>query len=215
MALDTGAQLDISRVWFAGKVAIVTGARIKIGYQIITTRFPRYAALKYAQEGDFAAWQARLSIMGLEFCRLRSVDAFIKHILATHTRVDFLINNAATTVRRTPEFYAEIVAVERRALPPSLPKALIVELEHGVAYADAQEVAPVLSLGAHVVGNQDKVAVKVPLKRDGMYRLPTFLFVYDTPRRALRFLRIIFYRSFCNWHIVLVLCFFLFASDDI
>ena len=53
----------------------------------------------------------------------------------------------------------------------------------------------------NVVGNQDKV----PLKRDGMYRLPTFLFVYDTTRRALRILRIKFYRSFCDSHIVLVI----------
>jgi len=36
--------------------------------------------------------------------------------------------------------------VERRALPTSLPKALVVELEHTVSYADAHDVAPILCI---------------------------------------------------------------------
>ncbi len=51
-----------------GKVALITGARLKIGYQaslmmlragakvIVTTRFPRDAAERYAREEDFAKW---------------------------------------------------------------------------------------------------------------------------------------------------------------
>ncbi|HMY16896.1 MAG TPA: hypothetical protein PKA58_11300, partial [Polyangium sp.] len=51
-----------------GRVAIVTGARVKIGYQaaicllragarvIVTTRFPHDAALRYARETDYEAW---------------------------------------------------------------------------------------------------------------------------------------------------------------
>ncbi|HET7607972.1 MAG TPA: oxidoreductase, partial [Gammaproteobacteria bacterium] len=60
----------------AGHYALVTGARVKIGYQaalkllrsgahvIVTTRFPRNAAMRYAGERDFAAWADRLEIVG-------------------------------------------------------------------------------------------------------------------------------------------------------
>ena len=51
-----------------GRVALLTGGRVKIGYQagikllragaqlIVTTRFPRDSAARYAQEPDFADW---------------------------------------------------------------------------------------------------------------------------------------------------------------
>ena len=57
-----------------GRVALLTGGRVKIGYQagikllragarlIVTTRFPRDSALRYAQEADFAEWGHRLQI---------------------------------------------------------------------------------------------------------------------------------------------------------
>ena len=136
-----------------GLTAIVTGARIKIGYEIalkllrcgctviITTRFPRYAAAKYGAESDFKVWQHRLSILGLDFCRLSSVTKFINHIKRKYQRIDMLINNAASTVRRTADFYGDIIEVERRALPQHIPKALVVEYEH---FTDAMAVAPPL-----------------------------------------------------------------------
>ena len=61
-----------------GRVALLTGGRVKIGYQaglkllrsgarlIVTTRFPRNAALRYAQERDFGDWSERLEIVGLD-----------------------------------------------------------------------------------------------------------------------------------------------------
>ena len=61
-----------------GRVALVTGARVKIGYQaailllragcsvVACTRFPRDAAARYAREPDFEAWRARLSIYGID-----------------------------------------------------------------------------------------------------------------------------------------------------
>ena len=54
----------------SGRVALLTGGRVKIGYQaglkllrsgahlIVTTRFPRDSAERYAQEPDFAEWAA-------------------------------------------------------------------------------------------------------------------------------------------------------------
>ena len=111
-----------------GRVALVTGGRVKIGYQaglkllragaqlIVTTRFPRNAAARYAQEQDFAEWEGRLEICGIDLRHAPSVEAFCAQLAATHDRLDFIINNACQTVRRPPDFYAHMMAEETAAL---------------------------------------------------------------------------------------------------
>ena len=71
-----------------GRVALVTGARVKIGYQaalkllragahvIATTRFPHDAARRYAGEPDFADWGSRLRVHGLDLRHSPSVEIF-------------------------------------------------------------------------------------------------------------------------------------------
>lgn len=112
-----------------GRVALLTGGRVKIGYQagikllrcgarlIVTTRFPHDSASRYANEPDFNDWSNRLEIYGLDLRHTPSVEAFCKQILATHTRLDFIVNNACQTVRRPPEFYRHMMEGER-ALGP-------------------------------------------------------------------------------------------------
>jgi NAD(P)-dependent dehydrogenase (short-subunit alcohol dehydrogenase family) len=107
-----------------GRVALLTGGRVKIGYQagikllragchlIVTTRFPRDSAVRYAAEPDFAAWADRLEIFGLDLRHTPSVEAFCRHVLATRSRLDFIINNACQTVRRPPDFYRHMMAQE-------------------------------------------------------------------------------------------------------
>src|SRR5271154_751640 len=107
-----------------GRVALLTGGRVKIGYQagikllragvhlIVTTRFPRDSAVRYSQEPDFAEWKNRLEIFGLDLRHTPSVEAFCKHLLATRNRLDFIINNACQTVRRPPDFYAHMMESE-------------------------------------------------------------------------------------------------------
>ena len=111
-----------------GRVALLTGGRVKIGYQaglkllrcgarlIVTTRFPRDSAARYAQEPDFAQWHDRLEIFGLDLRHTPSVEAFCSELLATHDRLDFIINNACQTVRRPPGFYTHMMAAETAAL---------------------------------------------------------------------------------------------------
>jgi NAD(P)-dependent dehydrogenase (short-subunit alcohol dehydrogenase family) len=111
-----------------GRVALLTGGRVKIGYQaglkllrsgahlIVTTRFPRDSAARYAQEPDFAEWGDRLEIFGLDLRHTPSVESFCRGLLASHDRLDFIINNACQTVRRPPEFYEHMMANERIAL---------------------------------------------------------------------------------------------------
>lgn len=102
------------RADLSGRRAIVTGGRIKIGYQaalkllrdgaevLVTTRFPNETALRYAGEPDFDAWRGRLRIERLDLRDLRAVVAFADGLLAGLPTLDILINNAAQTVRRPP-----------------------------------------------------------------------------------------------------------------
>ncbi len=111
-----------------GRVALLTGGRVKIGYQtgikllragatlIVTTRFPKDSAQRYAQEADFGEWSHRLQIYGLDLRHTPSVEALCSHLLTTLPRLDFIINNACQTVRRPPEFYAHMMEGERTAL---------------------------------------------------------------------------------------------------
>jgi NAD(P)-dependent dehydrogenase (short-subunit alcohol dehydrogenase family) len=110
-----------------GRVALVTGGRVKIGYEavlkllrsgahvVVTTRFPRNAAARYAAEGDFGSWQDRLDIFGLDLRHTPSVEALCRHLAATMPRLDVIVNNACQTVRRPPDFYAHMMAGEREA----------------------------------------------------------------------------------------------------
>ncbi len=107
-----------------GRVAVLTGGRVKIGYQagikllragahlVVTTRFPRDSASRYAQEADFADWSDRLEIYGLDLRHTPSVEAFCNHLQATHERLDYIVNNACQTVRRPPDFYRHMMDAE-------------------------------------------------------------------------------------------------------
>ncbi len=111
-----------------GRVALLTGGRVKIGYQaglkllrcgarlIVTTRFPRDSAQRYAKEPDFAEWGDRLEIFGLDLRHTPSVEAFCRELLTTRDRLDFIVNNACQTVRRPPDFYAHMMDGETAAL---------------------------------------------------------------------------------------------------
>ena len=123
----------------SGRVALLTGGRVKIGYQaglkllrsgarlLVTTRFPRDSARRYAQEADFGEWSHRLEIFGLDMRHTPSVEAFCRHLLATLPRLDFIVNNACQTVRRPPGFYTHMMESERAAfdsMPESVRKLL-------------------------------------------------------------------------------------------
>ena len=104
-----------------GRYALVTGSRVKIGFQaglmllrsgahlICTTRFPNDAAQRYAAEDDFEQWRHRLSIYGLDFRHTPSVERFCRELNNTLPRLDFIINNACQTVRRPPGFYDHLM----------------------------------------------------------------------------------------------------------
>jgi len=125
-----------------GRGALVTGARIKIGYQVAlrllragasvigTTRFPRDAARRFAAEPDFTSFAKRLELHGLDLRHLGAVERFVAELLGRAAPLDVLINNAAQTVRRPPAYYAPLVAAELDGdLPPDA-RALVAEVSH-------------------------------------------------------------------------------------
>lgn len=109
-----------------GHVAIITGSRLKIGYQsalmmlragatvIATTRFPVDSALRFAREDDFSQWGHRLRVYGLDLRHTPSVEIFCSWITRNYSRLDILINNAAQTVRRPSGFYTHLMENENK-----------------------------------------------------------------------------------------------------
>jgi len=127
-----------------GRVAFITGGRIKIGYEtvlkllrdgarvIMTTRFPHDAAHRYAQEADFETWQHRLKIHGLDLRNIPQVEEFIHHLLNSEPYLDIIINNAAQTVKKPDDFYVHLMAMETvpiAALPAKI-QALLETYNH-------------------------------------------------------------------------------------
>jgi NAD(P)-dependent dehydrogenase (short-subunit alcohol dehydrogenase family) len=159
-----------------GQVALVTGARIKIGYQatlmllragarvIATTRFPRDAARRYAREPDFAAWRDRLVLHALELRDVRAVERFCAELDATLPRLDHIINNAAQTVRRPEGFYAHLIEAELEALPENAQPLLsgTRELKHELVRQDALLFPP---------GKLDLDEQQIDLRRDNSWRM--------------------------------------------
>ena len=165
---DLNFRKRTERADLRGRVALLTGGRVKIGYQagirllrsgahlIVTTRFPRDSAARYSREPDFAEWSDRLEIFGLDLRHTPSVEAFCQHLMTKHTRLDFIINNACQTVRRPPGFYEHMMAQERAALDtlPSVARGLLGAYEGLRGY----QLLPVAGNGTSAVRNGSAVA---------------------------------------------------------
>lgn len=108
-----------------GKVALVTGARVKIGYEIalkllragadrviLTTRFPLDALKRYQKEADFSEWAAKLDIYQLDLRFLQDVIHFCEHVTKNYAKLDILIQNAAQTIRRPAAYYKSLIEGE-------------------------------------------------------------------------------------------------------
>ncbi|HTL17478.1 MAG TPA: SDR family NAD(P)-dependent oxidoreductase, partial [Patescibacteria group bacterium] len=170
---------DLSR-----RVALLTGGRVKIGYQagirllrsgahlIVTTRFPRDSAARYAREPDFAQWGHRLEIFGLDLRHTPSVEAFCQHLMSTRTRLDFIINNACQTVRRPPEFYEHMMTQERSSLEsiPEVARKLVGTYEGLRGYhllPEGRDFAPARPNGPEMFGlTRSAELSQVPLLPD-------------------------------------------------
>lgn len=111
-----------------GRVAVVTGSRVKIGYQVClkllraggtvvaTTRFPNAAVAAYRQETDFDAFRDRLHVYGLDLRDVAGLEAFVRFLKQryTDTGIDVLINNACQTIRRPAGYYRPLLEREQQ-----------------------------------------------------------------------------------------------------
>ncbi|UQX88619.1 SDR family NAD(P)-dependent oxidoreductase [Jatrophihabitans telluris] len=146
-----GARTDL-----AGKRALLTGGRAKIGMYIalrllrdgahttITTRFPNDAVRRFTAMEDSADWLHRLKIVGIDLRDPAQVVA-LADTVASRGPLDILINNAAQTVRRSPGAYAPLAAAEAAELP----EGPLPEIETFDRTSEAHPAALVGSLAAH------------------------------------------------------------------
>ncbi len=112
----------------SGECALITGARVKIGYQaslkllragahvIVTTRFPVDAADRYSTEADFGEWRERLQIHGLDLRHSPSIELFAQYLLDRLPRLDYVLNNACQTVRRPAGFFRHLLTREAESI---------------------------------------------------------------------------------------------------
>ncbi|QEV21510.1 SDR family NAD(P)-dependent oxidoreductase [Streptomyces alboniger] len=126
-AAENRARRD-ARTDLTGKRALLTGGRAKIGMYIalrllrdgahttITTRFPSDAIRRFKAMPDSDEWIHRLKIVGIDLRDPAQVVALAESV-AAEGPLDVLINNAAQTVRRSPQAYSELVAAESAPLP--------------------------------------------------------------------------------------------------
>jgi NAD(P)-dependent dehydrogenase (short-subunit alcohol dehydrogenase family) len=112
----------------SGHYALVTGARVKIGFQaslkllragahvVVTTRFPVDAVDRYAKEADYTGFRERLQIYGLDLRHTPSVELFTQFLLERLPRLDHILNNACQTVRRPAGFFQHLLARETESI---------------------------------------------------------------------------------------------------
>lgn len=136
-AAENRARRD-ARTDLTGRRALLTGGRAKIGMYIalrllrdgahttITTRFPNDAIRRFKAMPDSDEWIHRLKIVGIDLRDPAQVVALTDSVAAAGP-LDILINNAAQTVRRSPQAYSELVAAESAPLPAGeLPPAQVI-----------------------------------------------------------------------------------------
>ncbi|MFI9354913.1 SDR family NAD(P)-dependent oxidoreductase [Streptomyces lydicus] len=156
-AKENRARRD-ARTDLTGRRALLTGGRAKIGMYIalrllrdgahttITTRFPHDAIRRFTAMPDSAEWLHRLKIVGIDLRDPAQVLALADAVSAEGP-LDILINNAAQTVRRSPEAYGQLLAAESAPLPAGeLPASLV--LGHFGSGAPAALPAATTAAGA-------------------------------------------------------------------
>ncbi len=112
----------------SGRYALITGARVKIGFQaslkllragahvIVTTRFPVDAAARYSRQPDYAQLRPRLQIHGLDLRHTPSVELLAQYLVQRLPRLDYILNNACQTVRRPAGFFQHLLAQESQTM---------------------------------------------------------------------------------------------------
>jgi NAD(P)-dependent dehydrogenase (short-subunit alcohol dehydrogenase family) len=125
-----GLTTDLS-----GRRALLTGGRVKIGFQLalmmlrdgaellVTSRFPHDTMRRFRAEPGSAKWWDRLTVLAVDLRDPRQVLGICEQLRQEGEPLDILVNNAAQTVRRAAASYALLAAGERAGLPEGARKA--------------------------------------------------------------------------------------------
>lgn len=131
-------QLRYQDADLSGKRCIVTGARVKIGYQVairllragaevcITTRFPSSKVIEqYASEPDSKEWIKKLYLCPISM-DMKNIDTLIESFekyldgIWPDKRIDVLVNNAALTITgNKPTTNQEAVSIHEMPEKPA------------------------------------------------------------------------------------------------
>ncbi|WP_406471501.1 SDR family NAD(P)-dependent oxidoreductase [Streptomyces sp. NBC_01615] len=113
----------------SGRRALLTGGRVKIGFQLalmmlrdgaellVTSRFPHDTVRRFRAEPGSGKWLDRLTVLAVDLRDPRQVLGLCEQLRQEGEPLDILVNNAAQTVRRPPESYALLTAGEYAGLP--------------------------------------------------------------------------------------------------
>ncbi|MFD8218570.1 SDR family NAD(P)-dependent oxidoreductase [Streptomyces sp. NPDC059697] len=113
----------------SGRRALLTGGRVKIGFQLalmmlrdgaellVTSRFPHDTMRRFRAEPGSAKWLDRLTVLAVDLRDPRQVLGICEQLRQEGEPLDILVNNAAQTVRRPAESYALLAGQERAGLP--------------------------------------------------------------------------------------------------
>ncbi|MFD8703828.1 SDR family oxidoreductase [Kitasatospora sp. NPDC059648] len=134
-AADNTARRGLSTD-LRGRRALLTGGRVKIGFQLalmllrdgaeltVTSRFPQDTVRRFRATEGSEQWWERLTVVGIDLRDPRQVLGLTEQLLADGRPLDILVNNAAQTLRRPPESYALLAAGEATALPTADRRAI-------------------------------------------------------------------------------------------
>lgn len=148
-----------------GKFAIVTGGRIKIGFEtalkllrsnckvLVTSRFSQDALCRYIAQDDHESWIHNLSIFEVNFLDGNSLLSFVDHVVNHCDRIDILVNNAAQTLSRPLDFYKHL----GRSIPPADKLCHIVNFRQ----TDNVHQSPILQVEQLERSNESDVLVEL------------------------------------------------------
>ncbi|MFD8787625.1 SDR family NAD(P)-dependent oxidoreductase [Kitasatospora sp. NPDC059599] len=143
-----------------GRRALLTGGRVKIGFQLalmmlrdgaeltVTSRFPQDTVRRFRAAEGSEQWWERLSVVGIDLRDPRQVLGLTERFRADGRPLDILVNNAAQTLRRPPESYALLAAGERDALPAADRRAI----SHAPGFRPSAPGARLTSGAASLIG---------------------------------------------------------------
>lgn len=166
-----------------GYNALVTGGRIKIGYEtalkllrsgayvVVTTRFPVDAVQRYSRERDFCEWYERLKVYRIDFVQLQELFILSEYLYNSLEHLDILINNAAQTIKHDEDYYRTLLNREKNdfeRLDQTL-KNLIVNNDKGKVISTSNnwlnQLVPLATLEP-----RDKESIKnISFKQEDLY----------------------------------------------